>query len=292
MKTMNKQIIFLVLLILCCSCAKKEKLLIGGSGWQQIAIIDKATGKIEWKHELNPGEECNKVEMTPKGHILYAYKQGAKLIDRKHQVIWDYKVKEGEELHHASYLESGDYLLAICGYPARIVELDKNGNPRKELSFLTAIPEVHSQFRQILKTPQNTYLIPLMGKYKVSELDEDGRFIQSALCGGTPFSVKLIDEGNLLVSCGDGRAFVEIHSETRAIIKKIETTDLNWGTLLFVAEAIRYKNGNTLIANWNGHSNDKSQPLLLEINPSNQIVWRLSNNPEIRHITTVFSFFE
>ena len=289
---MKKQIIFLVVLLFCCSCAKKEKLLIGGSGWQHIAIVDKKSGKIEWKHDLAPGAECNKVEMTPNGHILYAYKQGARLIDRNHQVIWDYKVNEGEEIHFASHLESGDYLLAICGHPARIVELDKDGNPGRELSFHTAIPELHNQFRQILKTPQNTYLIPFMGKHKISELDENGRFLRSILCGGTPFSVKLIDEGNWLVSCGDGRYLVEIDAETRETLKKIETTSLNWGALLFVAEAIRYTNGNTLIANWNGHSNDKSQPRLLEINPSNQIVWRLPFNPEINSITTVYSFFE
>ena len=289
---MKKQIIFSVLLFLCCACSQKEKLLIGGSGWPHIAIVDKTSGKIEWKHELAPGEECNKIEMTPKGHILYAYKQGARLIDRKHQVIWDFKVDEGEELHFASLLESGEYLLAICGHPARIVELDQDGNAVKEIKFITAIPEVSNQFRQIQKTPQNTYLIPLMGKYKISEMDENGRFSKSVLCSGTPFSVKLINDDNWLVSCGAGRALVEINSETRETIKRVETTDLNWGSLLYVAEAIRYENGNTLIANWNGQSNDKSQPLLLEINPTNQIVWRLPTNPAISSITAVFSFFE
>ena len=287
---MKKKIIFLAAIILCCSCAKKEKLIIGGSGWQQIAIVDKASGKIEWKHELAPEEECNKVEVTPKGHILYAYKQGAKLIDRKHQTIWDFKVNDGEELHYASYFD-GNYVLAICGMPARVVELDKTGNPVKEIRFQTGIPNVHNQFRQIQKTADNTYLIPLMGKYKVSEMNEEGRFIKSALTGGTPFSVKLLDSGNWLVSCGESRALAEVDPETKGIVKTIETADLNWGTLFFIAEAIRYKNGNTLIANYNQYSDDKSQPLLIEINSDNQIVWRLPLNPEITGISTVFSFF-
>jgi len=275
-----------------CACSKREKLLIGGSGWQQIAIVDKVTGNVEWKHELARREECNKVEMTPKGHILYAYKQGAKLIDRNHQVIWDFKANEGEELHFATCQKSDGYLVALCGIPARIVDLDKNGNPVREFTFDTEIPNVHSQFRQILKTPQNTYLIPLMGKNAIVEIDENGRFLKNFLCEGTPFSVKLIGEGNWLVSCGEGRFLAEIDSKTGEIIKKIETDDLNGYSLLFVTEAIRYKNGNTLIANWNGHSNDKSQPLLLEINPSNQIVWRLPENLEIKNISTVFSFFK
>lgn len=287
---MKKELIFLVIILLCGSCGKKEKLIIGGSGWQHIAIVNKASGKIEWKHELAPDEECNKVEVTPKGHILYAYKKGAKLIDRKHQTIWDYKANEGEELHHASYF-NGNYVLGICGMPARIVELDENGNPVKEIKIQTGIPEIHNQFRQILKTAQNTYLIPLMGKFKVSEFTEEGRLIKSALTGGTPFSVKVLDDGNWLVSCGESRTLAEVNPEKKGVVKKIETADLNWGTLLFVAEAIRYKNGNTLIANWNIDGDDKSQPLLIEIDSSNQIVWRLPVNPEIISITTVYSFF-
>ena len=287
---MKKQVFFLALLVLCCACTKKEKLIIGGSGWQQIAIVDKESGKIEWKHDLAPEEECNKVEVTPNGHILYAYKQGAKLIDRKHQVIWDYKVNEREELHYASYVK-GNYILAISGIPARIVELDNTGNPVKETKFQTGTINIHNQFRQILKTDENTYIVPLLGKNKVSEINEEGRFLKSVFTGGTPFSVKLLDEGNWLVSCGENRVLAEVDPTTKRIVQTIETTDLNWGTLLFVAEAIRYENGNTLIANWNGNSENKTQPLLIEINPSNQIVWRLPINPEIISITTVYSFF-
>jgi outer membrane protein assembly factor BamB len=289
---MKKQIIFLTLLLLCSSCIKKEKLLIGGSGWQQIAIVDKSSGKIEWNHPLDDGDECNDLEMTPDGKILYAHKQGARLIARDHQVIWEYKAGEGEELFTATRLESGNYMVALCGVPARIVELDRKGTPVKELTFNMASPDVHRQFRQILKTPHNTYLIPFMSKGKVSEIDENGRIINSVLCGGTPFSVKLTGNGHWLVSCGDGRSFVEINPETRTIVKTVETSNLNWGSLLFVAELIRYKNGNTLIANWNGHSNDKSQPLLFETDSTNHIVWRLPAHPEITNISAVCSFFD
>ncbi|MDR2626871.1 MAG: hypothetical protein LBC40_02420, partial [Dysgonamonadaceae bacterium] len=266
---MNKPIIYLAILLLCGSCVKKEKLLIGGSGWQQIAIIDKSSGKIEWSHPLSEENECTDLEVTPRGEILYAYKQGAQLISRDHRVIWEYKAGDGEALFTATRLESGNYMVALCGVPARIVELDKNGTPVKEIKFNMAMADIHRQFRQILKTPQNTYLIPFMGRSKVSEIDENGRVVKSVLCGGTPFSVKLLDNGHWLVSCGAGRSFVEIDPETRQIVKTVETANLNWGSLLFVAELIRYKNGNTLIANWNGLSEDKSQPLLFEIDSTN-----------------------
>ena len=80
----------LALLILAgTSCQQKsEKLLIGGSGWNKIAIIDKQTKQIEWEHPIEKGWECNSAVATPEGNILFAYGKGAKLITREHQELW------------------------------------------------------------------------------------------------------------------------------------------------------------------------------------------------------------
>ena len=289
---MKKQFIYLMLILFCCSCSKKEKLIIGSFDWQKIAIIDKTSGEIEWSYDLPADESCYDVEITPKKEILYAYKQGAKLIKRdNHQTIWDYKAKDKEEVYTATRLESGNFLLGICGSPARIVELDKNGEVINELTFNAATPSISQQFRHIIKTPQNTYLIPLTGKHKIVEIDETGRYKKSILCYGSPNSVKLADDSLWVVSCGDARSFVEINPETNNITRTVETSSINWGALLYVAELERYKNGNTLICNWNANK-DNSQPLLIEIDPNNKITWRLGYNPQIVNVSTVYSFLE
>lgn len=41
---------------------KAEKLLLGGSGWNKIVIIDKDSKQIEWEHPLQKGWECNSVD--------------------------------------------------------------------------------------------------------------------------------------------------------------------------------------------------------------------------------------
>ena len=237
-------------------------------------------------------EDCNDIEITPAGHILYAYTRGARLIDRSQQVIWDFKAGEGEELFTATTLSNGTYLLAICGTPSRIIELDKNGKQLNELTFDSQITGVHDQFRQIIKTPEQTYLIPLMGKGEVVEMNKDKTIINRAQSGGNPFAIRLMKNGNWLVSCGDAHKFVEINPKTRQIVHAVESKELVGNPLLFVAELIRYSNGNTLICNWNGHSKDKNQPLLLEIDKHNQIVWKLAPNPEIVNISSVYSFRE
>ena len=126
LSSMTKKIcIYLAMLAMCSACSKNEKLLIGGIGWQEIAIVNKKSGEIEWKHSLSPDEECNDVDMNKRGEILYAYKQGAKLIKRSGEVVWDYKVGENEAVYSASVIESGNYMIAIAGKPlARIVELN------------------------------------------------------------------------------------------------------------------------------------------------------------------------
>jgi hypothetical protein len=230
--------------------------------------------------------------MTPRGEIVYAYKGGARLITRKHEVIWDYRVGETEAVYTATRLTSGNFLLAIAGSPMRIVELDEKGVAVGEVTFRTATQDITRQFRHILKTPQNTYLIPLTDKYKIVELNENGRAVKSLYAGCEAVAVVLTEEGNWLVSGGASRNIVEIQPNSRNTVQTIETKDLNYGSLLNVGELVRYKNGNTLIANWDGGSNEKTQPVLLEIDPENKVVWRLPYMPEISNISTVYSFFE
>ena len=84
-----------VVISTCCSCSNtREKLLVSGCGWKQVAILDKKTGEIEWSHPLNKGEDCNDVEITREGNILYAYTSGARMITRDQQTVWDFKARD------------------------------------------------------------------------------------------------------------------------------------------------------------------------------------------------------
>jgi len=279
-----------LLVVLSCSCTVSEKLLIGGCGWDKVAIVDKKSNTLEWTHQLQKGDDCNDVEITKAGNVLYAYKGGARLITRNHDVIWDFKVEKGQELYTATELPSGEYLLAVCAIPSRIITLNSKGEKTKEQNFDSGITNVHGQFRQILPTPANTYLIPLMGKGEVIELTQTGEVIRRVTVGGNPFSVKLLPDGNWLVACGDAHKLVVVDSEKQAVKQTIAAEDVSNVALLFVAEMNNYPNGNVLISNWNGHSKDKNQPKLIELDSKSQVVWTLAPNDEITNISAVYSF--
>lgn len=260
---------------------KNEKLLVGGCAWNTVAVIDKESGRIEWSHQINPGDDCNAVSVTKKGNVLYAYMKGARLISYPDQkVIWDYVAPEGCEVYTATELSNGNVMIAMCGAPSRILEVDgKTGNTLSEITFDTGIPNVHSQFRQLVKADNGNYIIPLMGRGEVVEMDAKGEFRRRVRVGGNPFSVRVLKNGNWLVGCGDGHKLVEVNPVTLES-RTYHSRDIEGANLLFVAETEVYENGNMLIANWPGHSRDKTQPRLLEIDREGNVVWELKGTPE------------
>lgn len=250
-----------------------DKLLIGGSGWNKIAIIDKDTKKVEWEHSITG--ECNNVIQTKKGNILYGYSQGAAMINKQGEVIWDFKAKQNEELFTVVELKKG-YLLAMCGNPARIIEVSETGDVIHELKYDTGIAEPHGQFRQVKATKRGTYIVPLFNG-DVREIDKQGNLIRSVKVQGNAFSVIELPSGNWLIPCGDASSYVEVDPNTGGEIRSLKRNDIDGVKLGFVAELVRYKNGNTLIANWLGHIEDKTAPVIIEVDSHGKELWRLEN---------------
>ena len=271
-------------------CKVREKLLIGGCNWDKLMIVDKKTSAVEWTHQLQTGDDCNDLEVTKAGNILYAYKGGARLITKSQTVIWDFKVEKGQELYTATELPSGEYLLAVCAIPSRIITLNAKGEKVKEQNFDSGITNVHGQFRQILPTKDHTYLIPLMGKGEVIELAQSGVVLRKVIVGGNPFSVKVTPAGKWIIGCGDAHKFVIVDPLTQTVKDSVVAADISMVSLLFVAEPHPYRNGNVMIANWNGHSKDKTQAQLVEIDSRNRIVWTLSNTEKDMKISAFYSF--
>ncbi len=285
--------IFSLLIILSAGCSSHEKLLIGGYNWDKLAIIDKETNEIEWVHQLQKEDDgVNDVELTRDGNILFAYEGGARLINKAHEVIWDFKVEKDQkqELYTATELPSGEFLLAVCAHPSRIITLNSNGEKVKEQNFDSGIENIHGQFRQIYPTKDDTYLIPLMNKGEVIELSQSSEVLRRIQVGGNPFSAKVMADGNWLVACGDGHKFVIADPLSGSIIKTVTDDDILNQSLLFVAETELTSNGNFMFANWNGHSDDKIQAKIIEIDSKNRIVWTLAPSDKITNVSAFYSF--
>lgn len=282
------------LLVLFLSCASlgafaQDKLLVGGSGNPSLLIIDKDTKTIEWEHKLNPGEECNTVQAMPNGNILYSYKKGAKLIDRNHKEVWNFTVPDTDELQSAFLLKDGGYLLGICGSPARIIELDKNGKVRNKVEIDLGIEDPHSQFRQVVKLRNGNYLLPVLATKTVKEITKKGKVVNEFSTPDGVFSSLELKNGNLVLPCGDGHFYITADPKTGKELSRVTSNDLQGVSLAFVAQIADAGNGNLMICNWDGHVNNpaKDTAQLIEVDKNGKVVWSLNDKVNIGKISSV-----
>lgn len=290
MKKLKTILLCFTLLILSSVQATETYFLVAGSGTKNITIFQKSTQYILWSHALEPGQECNSVAMNKKGEILYSYKQGAKLINLNHEEIWDYKSEVNTELQLAAVLPDGGYLLGICGSPAKIVELNKNGKVRKELSIDLKIEHPHGQFRMISKTKNGNYIIPVLGTGEILEIDGTGKEVSRFKLNIGCFSTLELKNGNLLASGGDSHQLLTIDRKSGAMIEKITEKQIPGVSLLFAAQVIQLKNGNQLICNWHGHNNTAGvdEPQLIEIDNNRQVVWTLNDKKQFDKVSSCY----
>lgn len=288
---MMKLYIFVIAILLCgFRAAAQDKILVAGSGNPSILLVDKQTGNVEWKHALENGEECNSVALTKAGNVLYSYRNGAKVVTWDHQVVWNYPTSDKTELQSATLLRNGGVLLGICGNPAQFIELDKNGKEVNKITLDLEVERPHSQFRQIFQLKNKNYLIPVMAKKKIMEVNRKGKLIAEHQTEDGAFSSTELADGNLLLPCGDSHYYMVLDRKTGKVLKKVASGDIKDVSLLFVAQVLQLKNKNLLICNWDGHTRDTSvnAPQLIETDQDGKVVWTLNNKKEVGKISAAY----
>lgn len=273
------------------SCQQKaQKLLLAGSGWNKIVIIDKDTKQIEWEHPIQKGWECNSAVATPDGNILFAYKKGAKLITRDQKELWNIPAPDTCEMQTARILPDGNYLLAWCGHPAKIMEVSPKGEILSETEYETGIENPHAQFRQVNKNKAGNYLMPLFATSEVREISPAGELVRTTKLEGTPYGTVLLNNGNYMVACGDGHSLMEVNLDKGEVIRKIGEKDIEGVSLFFVAQLLPTSNNGLYICNWQGHdpsAKESNNPQLMEIDGNNKVIWSLNDNDTFGMISSV-----
>lgn len=271
-------------------CKEPRHLLMGGSGWNKIVIVDKETKDIVWEHPLEKGWECNSVAATKDGNILFAYSKGAKLVGRTGKELWNIPAPAGCEMQTARVLPGGRILLAWCGHPSTILEVNRQGKILSRTEFETGIQGPHAQFRQVNKNKRGNYLVPLFATSEVREIAPDGQLVKSIKLTGTPFSSVALKNGNYLVACGDAHCFVELDFDSGRVVRQVSVNDIEGVQLFFVAQLYPLKHGGIYLCNWQGHDPRAAQgkhPQLIELDAGGKVVWQLNDNARFGMISSV-----
>ncbi len=279
-----------VFLLLVSMKQEPVKLLLGGSGWNKIVIIDKETKNIEWEHSLERGWECNSVDCTPEGNILFSYSKGAKVITKTHEEVWNIKAPKGCEMQSARVLPDGNILLAWAGTPAVVMEVDKNGKELKRTEYNIDVPSAHGQFRQVNKLKNGNYLIPIIPKREVHEVSPEGKLIKKYSVDGRPFTI-IKSKGNVYwISGGDDHTLIQKNLKTGKVLKKFESKDIQGTQLYYVAGLSVSENKGLYICNWQGHDRNAiltKSPQVFEIDKKGKIVWSLNDNKTFGKISAI-----
>lgn len=291
---MQKLLLLLTTILLIVSCGNEnktsEKLLLGGSYWNDIVILDKTSGVVEWRYHIADEDlECNSLAMTEDGtKIFLTYKKGVRLIDRAtSKTLWEYPAGEGEEIHSAKIY--GSTLVAVvCGVPARIVEFDINGTITKELTVDTEIENPHSQFRQVTKLSNGNYIMPMFAKKVICEISSEGRIVREVKSPGVPFSVVELKDGNWLYGAGDSHAYYVLNPNTGEIVKEVTSP-----RLAFAAEPLLGEDGSVLVCSWVGHSKTNTECKMVEFDATGNEIWTLAPDKEgVGMVSAAYRFFE
>ncbi|MDF7797831.1 hypothetical protein P4C99_00030 [Pontiellaceae bacterium B1224] len=268
-----KTLIFLIMLV--GSVQAQHRLLVSGCAYGEVAVyaID---GTKEWS--IAEKNEADDAWLLPNNDIVMAYKYGVRIIrpDWKSgsgaEVLNDRPTPNKGETHSCQPIPGGFLIGESFKDVSYIVELDTDLNETKRIE-LKGLGGKHSTFRQIRKTPQNTYLITQQQKGGIAmEVNGSGKIIRRFPDGR--FVAERLKNGNTLIACGDNHRIIEVDPKDQ-IVWALEQNDIPGIAIGFAGGIQRLPNGNTLFCNWGGHGGTEGASII-EVSPDKKVVWSTS----------------
>lgn len=277
-----------------------RRLLVADSDTHRLAIVG-ADGKLEWEIKVGAIHDAH---LLASGNLLF--QQGwTKVVEMTpdKQVVWEYdaaKANPGQrvEVHAFQRLDNELTMIAESG-PARIVEVDKDGNIKHEIKLKVDHPNAHSDTRLVRKLASGNYLVAHEHDGIVREYDSSGKIVWDFAIplfgksrkpghgpeafGNSVFSASRLPNGNTLIGAGNGHSVLEV-TPAKEIVWKIEQNDFPGITLAWVTRVERLANGNTLIGNCHAGPDN---PQMIEVTPDKKVVWTWKDFTNFGNSTTV-----
>ncbi|MFM1995876.1 MAG: hypothetical protein RLZZ111_263 [Planctomycetota bacterium] len=245
-------------------------------------------GRVEWKL---PVGAIHDLHLLPDGHILYqdGWTRIVEL-DERRKPIWDYNAKRNGnagrsvEVHAFERLPGGSTMIVESG-PARIIEVDRDGNLLRETKLKVDAPSVHSDTRNARRTAAGTTLVAHEKDGVIREYDAAGKVVWEfdvplfdkprkgghgpESFGDQTYAAVRLENGNTLIGTGNGHSVLEVNP-AKEIVWKLEQHDLPGIVLAWVTQVRRLPNGNTLLVNCHAGPDN---PQIIEVTLDKQVVW-------------------
>ena len=269
--------------------AGKHRLITQGNG--KLAIVG-ANGETEWEM---PWGGIHDIHMLPNGNVMVQQhmKKVVEIDLTTKQVVWSYdsETRNGNsgkrvEVHAFQPLSNGNVMIVESG-PARIIEVNREGEIQKEIFLKVDNPNPHTDTRLVRKLKNGHYLVCHEADGAVREYDASGRVVWEyevpmfgkqahgghglGAFGNKCFCALRLESGNTLIATGNGHSVLEVTPD-KNIVWQIHQNDLPGIQLAWVTTLEVLPNGNYVIGNC--HAGPRN-PLLIELQPkTKKVVWR------------------
>jgi len=273
----------------------------------RVAIVD-AEGKVLW--ETPTHTTPHDLALLENGNVLFPLDDQTIIeMTPAHEIVWQYTSTPkpgndgGVQVHAFQRLPDGNTMIAESGN-RRLIEVDKGGKIVKEVALTTDHPNTHSDTRMARKLPNGHYLVCHEADGKVREYDGDGKVVWTYALdlagrprsdghgveghGTSVFGALRLDNGNTLISCGNGNRVIEVDRYGKTVWS-IEQDELPGITLAWVTDLQVRGNGNVIFGNC--HAGPEN-PQIIEVDPRKKVVWTFKNFQTFGNSLAVWQVFE
>ena len=260
----------------------RHRFIKSGCNSGSVAIVA-PDGSIEWEYPI--ADETSDAWLLPDGDVVFAYKHGVREVRPDKSVAWDFPAPRDAEIHSCQPLPGGLFLVGESHNDGTsyLYEMDRAGTKHKTVA-ITCGGTAHSQFRQVRKTPQGTYLVTSQrGGGRAEEFDGDGKSLR-VFPAGRFVAIRLPD-GNTLIACGDEHRVIEVDPQG-AVVWSVTENEIPGNRIGFAAGLQRLPNGNTVICNWSGHGGIDGEPQVFEVTRDKRVVWSV-RDPRLKLISSI-----
>lgn len=239
----------------------------------KVIVADEGNGKVHYVNLANPserwsistsnrdmqliGSDCLMVSVGD-GYSEYNVKTGEFIR----------KVTTGGGVQSVFRLSEKSTYIGADGNPASVKEVDSTGKELRKINFA-----LNASIRIVRPTAKGTYLVGGKAAGIMYECDSTGAVKWEANAGGEPYMALRLPNGNTVISSGYGAQMVLVGKDANVIKRFPTAADKNgsdfWNKARpnFFAGFQILKNGNIVVANWEGHGggNGNTGYQLLEI---------------------------
>jgi outer membrane protein assembly factor BamB len=257
---------------------------------KRVAIIDTATGKVEWEH---PTDNLHDLHQLPDGNVLFQTSM-TRLLEvnpKTNKTVWEYDAQKMNgnagkrvEVHAFQRLPDGLTMIAESGV-SRIIEVDASGKIVRQIKLKVAKPDAHRDTRLVRKLDNGHYLVAHEGEGTVKEYDASGNVVweypvpmfgrQPAgghgpeAYGNAVFCALRLPSGNTLLSTGNGHGVLEVTPDKK-IVWEIHQDDLPGVKLAWVTTLQVLPDGNIVLGNCHA---GPANPQVVEVTRDKRVAW-------------------